>query len=132
MSFLYCFFFSSRRRHTRCALVTGVQTCALPICRFDGGSRDSVVRSGSAETAPIDQVADVAKDLHDGFINAGPLMMNMEDIYRLLRTGHVQAQGIVDTVADPLLVLDERLCVQSASRSFFEAFKVEREDRKSK
>src|SRR3546814_6581782 len=24
-------FFSSRRRHTRCALVTGVQTCALPI-----------------------------------------------------------------------------------------------------
>src|SRR3546814_5311418 len=29
---LLCFFFSSRRRHTRCALVTGVQTCALPIC----------------------------------------------------------------------------------------------------
>src|SRR3546814_2820807 len=26
------FFFASRRRHTRCALVTGVQTCALPIC----------------------------------------------------------------------------------------------------
>src|SRR3546814_8262665 len=25
------FFFSSRRRHTRCTLVTGVQTCALPI-----------------------------------------------------------------------------------------------------
>src|SRR3546814_2315216 len=29
---LLVFFFSSRRRHTRCALVTGVQTCALPIC----------------------------------------------------------------------------------------------------
>src|SRR3546814_8752033 len=29
--FLVIFFFSSRRRHTRCALVTGVQTCALPI-----------------------------------------------------------------------------------------------------
>src|SRR3546814_9248462 len=30
------FFFSSRRRHTRCALVTGVQTCALPIsCTLD-------------------------------------------------------------------------------------------------
>src|SRR3546814_4395223 len=28
---LSSFFFSSRRRHTRCALVTGVQTCALPI-----------------------------------------------------------------------------------------------------
>src|SRR3546814_5272576 len=31
---LSLFFFSSRRRHTRCALVTGVQTCALPICRI--------------------------------------------------------------------------------------------------
>src|SRR3546814_14051512 len=31
MSCLIVFFFSSRRRHTRCALVTGVQTCALPI-----------------------------------------------------------------------------------------------------
>src|SRR3546814_5345473 len=28
---LFFLFFSSRRRHTRCALVTGVQTCALPI-----------------------------------------------------------------------------------------------------
>src|SRR3546814_5876135 len=32
------FFFSSRRRHTICALVTGVQTCALPIY-----SRDAIV-----------------------------------------------------------------------------------------
>src|SRR3546814_9398491 len=30
-AFVVFFFFSSRRRHTRCALVTGVQTCALPI-----------------------------------------------------------------------------------------------------
>src|SRR3546814_7261232 len=33
--FLFFFFFSSIRRHTICALVTGVQTCALPICSFD-------------------------------------------------------------------------------------------------
>src|SRR3546814_3937882 len=32
MCFVWVFFFTSRRRHTRCALVTGVQTCALPIC----------------------------------------------------------------------------------------------------
>src|SRR3546814_1942800 len=31
LSSVIVFFFSSRRRHTRCALVTGVQTCALPI-----------------------------------------------------------------------------------------------------
>src|SRR3546814_4121679 len=31
-TYVMCFFFfSSRRRHTRCALVTGVQTCALPL-----------------------------------------------------------------------------------------------------
>src|SRR3546814_3465702 len=30
--FLWSFFFSSGRRHTICALVPGVQTCALPIC----------------------------------------------------------------------------------------------------
>src|SRR3546814_17824979 len=48
------FLFSSRRRHTRCALVTGVQTCALPISRrpltisfmkwkSSGGAADQVV-----------------------------------------------------------------------------------------
>src|SRR3546814_18443580 len=39
----FVFFFSSRRRHTRCALVTGVQTCALPIS-FNG--RDATNGSG--------------------------------------------------------------------------------------
>src|SRR3546814_1589687 len=34
------FFFSSRRRHTRCALVTGVQTCALPISKTYVGFSD--------------------------------------------------------------------------------------------
>src|SRR3546814_6657405 len=36
------FFFSSRRRHTRCALVTGVQTCALPIS-FAAAAREGRV-----------------------------------------------------------------------------------------
>src|SRR3546814_5565327 len=40
-------FFSSRRRHTRCALVTGVQTCALPISVHlpipaEGDGRDDI------------------------------------------------------------------------------------------
>src|SRR3546814_4131672 len=38
-----CFFFSSRRRHTRCALVTGVQTCALPISCAKNGSIAAVM-----------------------------------------------------------------------------------------
>src|SRR3546814_6576942 len=48
MSLLCFFFFSSRRRHTRCALVTGVQTCALPILLRVGGRltrRDGVVKN---------------------------------------------------------------------------------------
>lgn len=52
-------------------------------------------------------------------------MMNVEDLYRLLRTSHVQARGIVDTVSDPMLVLDASLCIQSASRSFLETFNVD-------
>src|SRR3546814_7094044 len=40
------FFFSSRRRHTRCALVTGVQTCALPICFQAGGTRGARIVAG--------------------------------------------------------------------------------------
>src|SRR3546814_3842410 len=45
------FFFSSRRRHTRCALVTGVQTCALPISELpvwrDHRSQAAVTAAGS-------------------------------------------------------------------------------------
>src|SRR3546814_5973891 len=37
------FFFSSRRRHTRCALVTGVQTCALPISRGINTMRQKLI-----------------------------------------------------------------------------------------
>src|SRR3546814_3940564 len=35
---LVIFCFSIRRRHTRCALVTGVQTCALPLSAWHGGA----------------------------------------------------------------------------------------------
>jgi two-component sensor histidine kinase len=54
--------------------------------------------------------------------------VNLEDLYRLLRTNHVQAQSIVDTVREPLLVLDRDLCVVAANRSFFEVFQVGRDE----
>src|SRR3546814_1681246 len=47
--FCVFFFFSSRRRHTRCALVTGVQTCALPI-------------SASYQYIVVDPAGDPVKD----------------------------------------------------------------------
>src|SRR3546814_1358130 len=48
-SIVSVFFFSSRRRHTRCALVTGVQTCALPIWESQAGTAGykSMTRIGS-------------------------------------------------------------------------------------
>src|SRR3546814_9090130 len=42
-------FFSSRRRHTRCALVTGVQTCALPI--FFGANETAKLINGAERDA---------------------------------------------------------------------------------
>src|SRR3546814_2425828 len=47
------FFFSSRRRHTRCALVTGVQTCALPICGAVLGALALVAGTGFTVAAPV-------------------------------------------------------------------------------
>src|SRR3546814_8679265 len=50
------FFFSSRRRHTRCALVTGVQTCALPIW----------IRGVTSDIAALDPL-DAFERLEHGF-----------------------------------------------------------------
>src|SRR3546814_4827020 len=62
------FFCSSRRRHTRCALVTGVQTCALPICSwpYPARTRTTVLLSGNncdithdCSQVPAFEVADI-------------------------------------------------------------------------
>src|SRR3546814_3572136 len=50
------FVFSSRRRHTRCALVTGVQTCALPIWVLAGLTVYAVPQVLAA-TAPISSLS---------------------------------------------------------------------------
>src|SRR3546814_3236427 len=78
MSFVV-FFFSSRRRHTRCALVTGVQTCALPISWREGmrllivGTLDGhIVTAGKlalesgAKVAHVDDIASALTALRSG------------------------------------------------------------------
>src|SRR3546814_16345016 len=82
---LEVFFFSSRGRHTRCALVTGVQTCALPISqveraeagtgvadRHDLGMGRGIVRRGYAVPAFADDHA----VLHDDGA-AGPALARL-------------------------------------------------------
>jgi two-component sensor histidine kinase len=54
--------------------------------------------------------------------------VTLEELYRLLRIGHVQAQGIVDTIEQPLAILDDGLCVVYANPSFFRSFRVEPDD----
>src|SRR3546814_9424120 len=57
------FFFSSRRRHTRCALVTGVQTCALPIYGLDALSSQETLLFPSQEQAAGARNPDAFDDL---------------------------------------------------------------------
>lgn len=54
--------------------------------------------------------------------------MMLEDLYRLLRSGHVQAQGVVDTMTQPIIVLDQNLCVTTANNAFIKTFKIDRDD----
>src|SRR3546814_9383826 len=88
-----CFFFSSRRRHTRCALVTGVQTCALPISgqahcliadtREPGGkaaqglfiSFPKTRRRGKGSGSPIDERVSLFPiiRLHGGIATSGEM-----------------------------------------------------------
>src|SRR3546814_1964312 len=69
------FFFSSRRRHTSCALVTGVQTCALPISPRPAGAGRAVAapagRGGEAMSLVRTSIA--------GFITAGELIDRSEE-----------------------------------------------------
>src|SRR3546814_10949301 len=56
MVVLFVFFFSSRRRHTRCALVTGVQTCALPISQrqmVSGAGSGAAIAFLPAKASPL-------------------------------------------------------------------------------
>src|SRR3546814_15664394 len=71
------FFFSSRRRHTSCALVTGVQTCALPILRFllpkppaDAAAYEAAIRANYGELADAFLARYPAKTIEESMLAA--------------------------------------------------------------
>src|SRR3546814_5138606 len=70
MGWYLVFFFSSRRRHTRCALVTGVQTCALPIYRGLMALRNSLELQLGARVLPTMVSVSSA---HEAFDETGDL-----------------------------------------------------------
>src|SRR3546814_7201113 len=70
------FFFSSRRRHTRCALVTGVQTCALPILGLGEGL--------AAVGGGIENLGLVGQQQVDPVLQG---LLEVLELHRLLRSG---------------------------------------------
>src|SRR3546814_768225 len=103
------FFCSSRRRHMRCALVTGVQTCALPICvgekldalepfhpgRVAGrilgmGDVVSLVEK-AAETIQVDEAEAMAKKLAKGQFDMNDLRAQLNQMRRMGGLGALAA-----------------------------------------
>src|SRR3546814_3605765 len=83
------FFFSSRRRHTRCALVTGVQTCALPIycvgaLQFIADGTGERIDSTTIEGEPVDDAA-IEKMLRN--LAQAPLGLNRDEDFRISVAG---------------------------------------------
>src|SRR3546814_5439104 len=70
---VFSFFFSSRRRHTRCALVTGVQTCALPIYRSEVVRQPAHKCEGCPRTKADDACAAVDDPISRHAAEAYPL-----------------------------------------------------------
>src|SRR3546814_17662245 len=101
-------FFSSSRRHTRCALVTGVQTCALPIwCRLPSppirttritsppsATGPGIFYSPGAETQPIAVARRTApiRSAH-GWRQARPLSRNRRTCPSTADRAHVRGQA---------------------------------------
>src|SRR3546814_12035937 len=105
------FFFSSRRRHTRCALVTGVQTCALPILFLNGepfgqGRMDLAQIVAKLDTGAVARAAEkiAAKEPFDVLVVGGGPGGAAAAIYAArkgIRTGIV-AECFGGPVLDPL------------------------------
>src|SRR3546814_4624128 len=73
-------FFSSRRRHTRCALVTGVQTCALPISgvtsALDFRQAESLLTQAETELASL-RLAEAQSENFLAVLLGGPVPVGL-------------------------------------------------------
>src|SRR3546814_11049684 len=74
MCVLSCLLFSSRRRHTRCALVTGVQTCALPILSH---FKDESAVNALLEASELPQDDYIGYALIESFKHLRPVWLEM-------------------------------------------------------
>src|SRR3546814_6949111 len=125
MFYLILCFFSSRRRHTRCALVTGVQTCALPIST--GATLDGGQLSGSKLPVADGGIADIAVVLvaGGGFalveLNQPGVTRTRLDSFDQLRPHYRLDFADAAAEAMPGAGKLERLIAQAAVQAAFEA-----------
>src|SRR3546814_9585470 len=95
---VWVFFISCRRRHTRCALVTGIQTCALPISEVHHLLALRLDRHRTGGHVAIATVQGLARDdgLPRGVLDLGVQALGLRDELE-----------DVDVEADNLAVLGE-------------------------
>src|SRR3546814_7706587 len=92
------FFFSSRRRHTRCALVTGVQTCALPIsyglpqASLNGGYT-ATLRSASNIFASTPRSIDAQANVSLPVFNGGAVRNSVSAAKTRVEAGRANLRG---------------------------------------
>src|SRR3546814_20199254 len=99
------FFFSSRRRHTRCALVTGVQTCALPIfpCfhgRIAAAAGLATVSPGPPNIPRSSSVPTWLVTGGAGFIGGNFVLEAVASGVRVVNLDALTYEGNLDTLAD--------------------------------
>src|SRR3546814_20692293 len=101
-------FFSSRRRHTRCALVTGVQTCALPIYKVANAMMDEIRAEPkdpkTGRLAPINSIYMMA---HSGARGSQAQMKQLAGMRGLMAkpSGEIIATPILSHFTEGLPVL---------------------------
>src|SRR3546814_1172664 len=123
------FFFSSRRRHTRCALVTGVQTCALPICWYVLGQEVKAFEERWAETCGTPHCIGVgngmdaielvlrALEIGDGDEVITTPMTAFATTLAIMRAGAIPVLADIEPDSGLLAIESARRCVSQRTRA---------------
>src|SRR3546814_4708947 len=130
------FCFSSRRRHTRCALVTGVQTCALPISKVAAMTATlEVLRGQLSQASQLESVAALTQHTIDnlGVLNGAVAEMLQKRAARQAKVAEIaRIHGEILAVTVPLvdndyfdLVIEAEVVAEIGGSAVTELFRSE-------
>src|SRR3546814_3926478 len=91
------FFFSSRRRHTICALVTGVQTCALPISSPEQRGDATALRRMLAAHRDIRELVEIGAYVNGADADADLALARMPQINAFLQQTMDDSTPVTET-----------------------------------